>query len=101
MHVACMQLHASIMHACCTHVNACMQCLNVACIITAVDHVLHVCACVHFLNQACAGCRPARAWFLKIVSVQMSVCVCVCVFVCLPPKLLITSGMKWRDVDPI
>ena len=30
-------------------------------------------------NQACAGRRPARTWFLKIVSVWMSVCVSVCV----------------------
>ena len=35
-----------------------------------------------FLNQARAGLRPAPAWFLKIVSVQMSVCVFVCVCVC-------------------
>ena len=39
-----------------------------------------------FLNQVCTGRKPAQTWFLKIVSVQMSVCVfvcvCVCVFVC-------------------
>ena len=35
-----------------------------------------------FLNQARAGRRPARAWFLKITSVRMYVCVCVCVCVC-------------------
>ena len=34
-----------------------------------------------FLNQARAGHRPARAWFLKITSVRMYVCVCVCVCV--------------------
>ena len=34
------------------------------------------------LNQARAGRRPARAWFLKITSVRMYVCVCVCVSVC-------------------
>ena len=32
-----------------------------------------------FLNQAQASHRPVCAWFLKIVSVQTSVCVCVCV----------------------
>ena len=34
-----------------------------------------------YLNQARAGHRPALAWFLKIVSVQTSVCVFVCVYV--------------------
>ena len=30
------------------------------------------------------------------------VCLCMCVFVCVcpPPKLLITSGMIWCDMDP-
>ena len=28
-------------------------------------------------------------------------CVCVFVCVCLPPRLLITSGMMWRDMDLI
>ena len=51
-----------------------------------------------FLNQVRVGLQPARTWFLKIVSVQTSVCfVCVC----LPPKLLITSCVMWRDMDPI
>ena len=58
-----------------------------------------------FLNQACAGRKPAHAWFLKIVSVQMSVCVCVCVFacacVCPPLRLLITGGVMWHDMNPI
>ena len=30
---------------------------------------------MHVLNQARAGRRPARAWFLKITSVRMYVCV--------------------------
>ena len=49
------------------------------------------------LNQARAGLWPAHAWFLEIVSVRMSVCVCVCP----PPRLLITSGVMWRDMDLI
>ena len=51
-----------------------------------------------FLNQAR---RPARAWFLKIDPVRTSVCVFVCVFVCVcpPPRLLITSGVMWCDID--
>ena len=54
-----------------------------------------------FLNQARAGLRPARAWFLKIDPVRTSVCVCVyvCVCVCPPPRLLITSGVMWCDID--
>ena len=24
----------------------------------------------------------------------------LCVFVCLPPRLLLTSGMMWCDIDP-
>ena len=37
-----------------------------------------------FLNQARAGRRPARAWFLSIVSVRMYACVCMCV--CVRPR---------------
>ena len=60
---------------------------------------------ITFLNQARAGLWQARAWFLKIDPVQivsMCVfgCVCVCVCVCPPLRLLITSGMMWRDMDP-
>ena len=42
-----------------------------------------------FLNQARAGRRPARAWFLEITLVRTSVCVFVyvCVCVCPPPRL--------------
>ena len=54
-----------------------------------------------FLNQERAGLWPARAWFLEIVSVRTSVCVCVCLCVCPPPRLLITSGVMWHDMDLI
>ena len=53
-----------------------------------------------FLNQARAGLWPARAWFLKIDPVWivgMRVCVCVCP----RPRLLITSGVMWCDIDLI
>ena len=42
---------------------------------------------VSLLNQARAGHRPARTWFLRIASVRK--CLCVCVFVCVcvcPPQ---------------
>ena len=45
-----------------------------------------------FLNQA-------RAWFLEIDPVR-NVCMCMCVSVCPPPRLLITSGVIWCDIDP-
>ena len=56
-----------------------------------------------FLNQACAGRRPVHAWFLRIASVResMRVCVLARVCVCPPPRLLITSGVMWCDIDPI
>ena len=56
-----------------------------------------------FLNQACAGLWPARAWFFEIdpVRERLYVCLRVCVCVCPPPRLLITSGVMWRDMDPI
>ena len=40
-----------------------------------------------------------HAWFLKIVSVQTSVCVCL--FVCPSLRLLITSSVMWDDMDLI
>ena len=48
---------------------------------------------VPFLKQAH---RPACAWFLKIASMRMSVCVSVPT-----PRLLITTGVMWHDMDPI
>ena len=75
------------------------------------------------LNQACTGHRLARlvSGHVHEVCVQgvcvcVSVCVCVflcvciyvsvsiclvlCVSVCLPPRLVITSGVMWCDMDP-
>ena len=57
---------------------------------------------IAFLNQVRADRRLAHFWFLKIDPVWivgMRVCVCVCV--CLRPRLLITSGVMWRDIDLI
>ena len=57
-----------------------------------------------FLNQARAGHRPSRAWFLKIDPVRivgMRVRVCACVCVCPRPRLLITSGVIWCDTNLI
>ena len=40
--------------------------------------------------------------FLEIVFVwHLFVCLCVCVSVCLPPRLLITSGMVWHDIKTL
>ena len=38
-----------------------------------------------------------RAWFLRIA---LSTNVGMHVFVCPPPRLLITSGVMWCDIDP-
>ena len=46
------------------------------------------------LNQARAGLRPARTWFLEITFMRTSVCVCLCVCVCPPPGLLKTIHVK-------
>ena len=54
-----------------------------------------------FLNQARPSLQSARTWFLRIVSVQTSVCVFVFVCVCPPPRLLIIIGVMWRDMDPM
>ena len=42
-----------------------------------------------------------KAWFLKIVFVNASVCVCMCVWVsaCQLPRELITSSVTWCDID--
>ena len=67
-------------------------------------HALHFSVVTNiFLNQARAGRRPARAWFLEIdpVRERLYVCLRVCVCVCPPLRLLITSGVMWRDMDPI
>ena len=51
---------------------------------------------VSFLNQACAGHRPACAWFLKLL-----LSVNVCVFVPTLERLPLTTGVMWHDMDPI
>ena len=53
---------------------------------------------MRILNRARASCRLGRAKFLRIDPVQI---VGIYVCVCLPPRLLITSGVMWRDMDPI
>ena len=47
------------------------------------------------LNQACAGHRPAHAWFLEIDLVH-EVCVCMCVCICVSAPE--ASNNQWRDV---
>ena len=43
-----------------------------------------------------------RSWFLKIDPAWIfSIYVCVCLCECPPPRLLITSGVLWHDIDPI
>ena len=49
-----------------------------------------------------SGARwPAAPGFLELLlSANFSMCVCVCVCVS-APRLSITSGMMWCDIDPI
>ena len=51
-----------------------------------------------FLNQAHAGHMPGFLKLLLSMNVCMHMCLCVCV--CPPPRLLITSGVMWCDIDP-
>ena len=53
-----------------------------------------------YLNQARAGLWPACTWFLKIYPMRI-VSMCVCLRGCPPPRLLITSGVMWHDMDSI
>ena len=39
--------------------------------------------------------------FLKLILCGLSVCMRVCVCLCPRPRLLITSGVMWRDIDLI
>ena len=46
--------------------------------------------------------RPTRAWFLKVDPVRIvGMHACVLVFVCPRPRLSISSGVMWRDIDLI
>ena len=55
-----------------------------------------------FSNQVCASLWLAHAWFLKLILYGSSVCVFVCAWcVCQRPRLLITSGVIWRDMNLI
>ena len=52
------------------------SCLEYCTYIYIVTYCMHINVNFRFLNQARAGLWLARAWFLKITSVQMYVCVC-------------------------
>ena len=53
-----------------------------------------------FLKQVHAGCGRHVPGYLKLfLCGHLYVCVCVCV--CPLPRLLITSGVMWHDMDLI
>ena len=53
----------------------------------------------HFNSMYLVSCAYMHyAGFLELLCPRMSVCVFMCV--CPPPRLLITSGMMWCDIDP-
>ena len=51
---------------------------------------------IQYLNQACAGQRPAHAWFLEIVFVQ-DVCVCVSA----PPQGIYVNEAFTNSMDVV
>ena len=55
---------------------------------------------ITFLNQGHTDLRPVHTWFLIIAFVRTSVCMCVCVPT-LRLLIIIISGVRWRDIDPI
>ena len=53
---------------------------------------------MHFVNNfILATIRPD---FLELL-LSANVCMHVCLRVCLPPRLLITSGVMWCGIDPV
>ena len=52
------------------------------------------------LNQACARFVKIALSANVCMRVCLCVCMCVCVCVCPPPRLLITIGAMWYDIDP-
>ena len=46
---------------------------------------------------ATGQCAPGFLKFFLCGRLYMCVCLCVC----LPPRLLITRGVMWHDMDPI
>ena len=63
-----------------------------------------LCMYNNILSQVCAGLWPTHNCFLEIAfvcDVSMLVRLCICVFVCPPPRLLITSGVIWCDMEPL
>ena len=62
---------------------------------------MDVCMCVSVCVCCVCVCVHARACVCACVCARMCVRVGVCVYVCIPaPRLLITSGVTWCDMDP-
>ena len=55
-----------------------------------------------FLNQVCADGRCTPVLLKLLLSANVCI-VHMCAYVCVspPPKVLITSGVMWCDIDPI
>ena len=46
------------------------------------------------LNQVRSGYKPVCTWFLKIVSVRISMCVCVCACVCVCVRACVRACVR-------
>ena len=78
------------------HTVGVLTIMLMVCLVTPVSKLM-------LLNQACTGHGLAHAWYLEIDlvrDVRVCLCVCICVYVHPLPRLVITSGVMWHDMDP-
>ena len=95
----------------CLHVCVCVCVYVCVCVCVCVCLRVFACVCLHVCVCVCVCvymCVFACVFVCVCLCVFVCVFACVCVRVCLcvlrvslPPRLLITSGVMWHDIDPI